>query len=78
MLSTTTTLALLTSLLSLAAGKPIEARTPGNVLLCTGENYTGECTTISAPFNECVQLEAPFAKNLGSVKPDAGALCRLT
>jgi hypothetical protein len=76
----TSTAALLTLLPFLAAAAPLESPTPpGNVLLCTGANYTGECTTInSQPFNKCQQIPAPYFKNLGSIKPDAGAYCRIT
>jgi hypothetical protein len=56
----------------------IAARAPGAVLICTGENYTGTCTTVSVPFNECQTLIAPFFKDVGSFKPDTGTLCRIT
>ncbi|CAP73268.1 uncharacterized protein PODANS_2_6660 [Podospora anserina S mat+] len=53
---------------------------PGNVLVCTGENYMGECQTVQ--FNieypgECLPIPEPFKNNVGSFKPDRGAICRL-
>ncbi|KAF2473290.1 uncharacterized protein BDR25DRAFT_302244 [Lindgomyces ingoldianus] len=68
------------SLLTLNSAAPtqVESRTPGNVLICTGEDYTGTCETISAPFYTCQKLEAPYFKNVGSFRPDAGAYCRIT
>ncbi|KAK0667033.1 hypothetical protein QBC41DRAFT_324728 [Cercophora samala] len=53
---------------------------PGRVLVCTGEEYTGECQTVQ--FNieypgECLPIPEPFQFNIGSFKPDRGAICRL-
>ncbi|KAF2244312.1 hypothetical protein BU26DRAFT_522981 [Trematosphaeria pertusa] len=56
----------------------LAARAPGDVTICTGENYTGECTTLSVPFYDCYHLEAPYLNNVGSFKVDAGAYCRIT
>ncbi|KAF2268024.1 hypothetical protein CC78DRAFT_565808 [Lojkania enalia] len=57
----------------------IQAHIPGDILVCTGENYTGDCTTLSGlPFNECQPLPEPYFKNVGSFKPEAGAFCRIT
>ncbi|KAH7139235.1 hypothetical protein B0J11DRAFT_38597 [Dendryphion nanum] len=56
----------------------LAVRAPGDVLICTGENYTGDCQTLSVPYNTCQTLSAPFYKNVGSIKPDAGAFCRIT
>ncbi|KAF2191387.1 hypothetical protein K469DRAFT_656235 [Zopfia rhizophila CBS 207.26] len=73
--------ATLLSLFAVSTALPtekVEARTPGNVKICTGANYTGECITVSAPFNQCQKLSAPYLENVGSFKPDAGAFCRIT
>jgi uncharacterized protein involved in propanediol utilization len=71
------------SLVAITSALPtstLEARTDGavDVQVCTGENYTGECTTISAVYNQCNVLPEPFFNNVGSLKPAAGALCRIT
>ncbi|ORY17753.1 hypothetical protein BCR34DRAFT_596628 [Clohesyomyces aquaticus] len=65
------------SLLALTSASPTR-RTPGNVTICTEANYAGTCETISVPFNDCQQLAAPYFKNVGSFKVDAGAYCRIT
>ncbi|KAK4197679.1 hypothetical protein QBC40DRAFT_285026 [Triangularia verruculosa] len=53
---------------------------PGKILACTGENYTGECEThylgIEIP-GDCLPIPEPFKFNVGSIKPDRGAICRL-
>ncbi|KAF2791537.1 hypothetical protein K505DRAFT_248723 [Melanomma pulvis-pyrius CBS 109.77] len=71
------------SLVAISSALPtssMEARAEGavDVQVCTGENYTGECTTISAAFNECQVLPGPYLNNVGSLKPAAGAFCRIT
>lgn len=78
MFTTTKALTLLASILVCSSAKPIERRDPGDVLLCTGENYTGDCLTINFPFNECTELPALVYKNLGSLKVAPFAYCRLT
>ncbi|KAF2678450.1 hypothetical protein K458DRAFT_317008 [Lentithecium fluviatile CBS 122367] len=68
----------LIAFIGLATALPLDARAPGDVTFCTGENYTGECTTLSVPFYECQKVPAEFAGNVGSFKVDAGAYCRIT
>ncbi|KAK4176271.1 hypothetical protein QBC36DRAFT_214391 [Triangularia setosa] len=56
------------------------AETPGNILACTGENFTGECQTHSLGIEipgDCRPIPDPFKFNVGSIKPDRGAICRL-
>ncbi|KAF2111750.1 hypothetical protein BDV96DRAFT_602799 [Lophiotrema nucula] len=72
----TIALAALTAITS--AAPTLETRTPGSVLICTGENYTGECERLQVPFNTCQQLAAPYRNNVGSFRPDVGAYCRIT
>ncbi|KAG8533513.1 uncharacterized protein KY384_002299 [Bacidia gigantensis] len=38
---------------------PLEKRTPGNIYLCTGANYSGTCGAKVQPFNTCIVLTAP-------------------
>lgn len=72
------------SLLAIASGVaalPSTApRAPNDatVLVCTGENYMDNCSYLTAPFNTCQTLPAPFYKNVGSFRPDSGILCRIT
>lgn len=51
------------------------------VLLCTEPNFEGTCEkvdfTVNYP-NACRPIPEPFRNNLGSIRPDRGALCRLT
>ncbi|MCJ1423977.1 hypothetical protein MMC29_001864 [Sticta canariensis] len=61
-----------------SAASPLEKRTPGGIYLCTGSNYTGTCGYKVQPFNTCINLTAPYLRNIGSFGPDKGALCRLT
>jgi hypothetical protein len=68
----------LAALASALPSKSLEARTPGSVTFCTGTNLSGDCFTTQVPFNECQQLPPPYYKNLGSMKVDVGALCRIT
>lgn len=68
----------LASLITLNSALPATSQAPGDVLICTGENYTGDCETLSVPFNACQILSAPFTNNVGSFKPAPGAFCRIT
>lgn len=80
-MKTFTVTATLLSLLTLTSSAPTQnlaARTPGNVFLCTGENFSGECETILVPFYKCLPLPSPFYKNVGSMRVDPGAFCRIT
>ncbi|KAK4184601.1 hypothetical protein QBC35DRAFT_517456 [Podospora australis] len=52
--------------------------TPGNVYVCTGPNFTGNCEVLSlGTSGNCVPIPAPYAFNVGSFGPDRGAICRL-
>ncbi|KAF2198352.1 hypothetical protein GQ43DRAFT_164724 [Delitschia confertaspora ATCC 74209] len=83
----TFTLAAITTLLSIISALPTaiptnnttnQTTTTGDVLICTGANYASTCETLHVPFNKCVLLEEPFAKNVGSIKPASGQFCRIT
>ncbi|GAB1318083.1 hypothetical protein MFIFM68171_08293 [Madurella fahalii] len=53
-------------------------RTPGNVHICTGPNWTPPCDTFSLGITgTCWSIPSPYAYNAGSVGPDQGAICRL-
>ncbi|KZW03220.1 hypothetical protein EXIGLDRAFT_699140 [Exidia glandulosa HHB12029] len=59
------------------ASRSLVARTtPGNVYTCTGTGWTGTCKTQSGKaLGACVTLGSPYAKNISSIGPDAGAVC---
>jgi hypothetical protein len=80
MKSFTTAILSLVAMTSAFPTSTLKSRTDGavDVKVCTGENYTGECTTISAVYNQCNVLPAPYFKNVGSLKPAVGAFCRIT
>jgi hypothetical protein len=52
--------------------------TQHQVTICTGANYSGNCTYQVVSFNQCNILQAPYFKSVGTFAPDAGALCRIT
>ncbi|GME53119.1 allantoate permease [Neofusicoccum parvum] len=60
------------------ANETLQKRTPGNIYICTGANWTGTCGSKVQPFDTCIKLTAPYYHNIGSFGPDAGALCRIT
>lgn len=62
----------------LAAAIPLESRAPGDVTLCSEADYAGDCVSLSVPFNECQKVPASLVDNVGSMKVDAGAFCRIT
>lgn len=49
--------------------------TPGNVYTCTASGFTGTCATQKKTLGTCVNLAAPYAKNITSFGPDPGAVC---
>lgn len=47
--------------------------------MCTGSNWTNTCGVVTFSLDgTCKTLPEPFFKSVGSIGPDAGALCRLT
>ena len=67
------------ALVGLASALPFQASTSTTtVALCTGENYTGECTSLTVPFNACQPVPPAFAGNVGSFEVADGAYCRIT
>ncbi|KAK5988005.1 hypothetical protein PT974_12141 [Cladobotryum mycophilum] len=67
------------ALASTSTAAPAARGVPGNVQLCTGSNWNG-CEIhnfdITTPFN-CQPLPSRFTEHLGSIGPDAGAICRI-
>ncbi|KAL1876360.1 hypothetical protein VTK73DRAFT_9539 [Phialemonium thermophilum] len=54
-------------------------RTPGNVFMCTGSNWSNTCAVVTFSLDgSCKKLPEPYFKSVGSIGPDPGALCRLT
>lgn len=70
--------ATLIAFFGLAAAIPLESRAPGDVILCSEANLTGDCVSLSVPFNACQKVPASLVDNVGSMKVDAGAFCRIT
>lgn len=47
--------------------------------MCTGSGWSGTCGVVTFDLNgTCKQIPEPYFKSVGSIGPDAGALCRLT
>ncbi|ROT43246.1 hypothetical protein SODALDRAFT_319744 [Sodiomyces alkalinus F11] len=77
-------IAVLPLVAAVLAAPTLQKRVPGEitqVLLCTEPNFGGKCEkvdfTLNYP-NACHPIPEPFRNNLGSIRPDRGALCRLT
>jgi hypothetical protein len=67
------------SLLALAAARPSNVRPRDTtVKFCTGEDYTGDCTSLTITPDECTAVPEGYVNNTGSFIPDHGVLCRIT
>ncbi|KAK3082023.1 hypothetical protein LTS18_007880 [Coniosporium uncinatum] len=53
------------------------APTVGNTRTCTGNNFSGSCWVKQQPLRKCQELPKPYAKNVGSFRPDSRTTCRL-
>ncbi|KAJ7312430.1 hypothetical protein DFH08DRAFT_896987 [Mycena albidolilacea] len=59
-----------------SATSDIDRRTPGNVLLCTGPNFTGNCVLITGGVNGgCIDLASDLDNQVRSFGPDPDQTC---
>ncbi|TFK61832.1 hypothetical protein BDN72DRAFT_903747 [Pluteus cervinus] len=53
-----------------------QTRTPGNVYMCTEENWQGTCEVITFTPGNCVVAKSILpGENIGSIGPNEGTTC---
>ncbi|KAH7316984.1 hypothetical protein B0I35DRAFT_461521, partial [Stachybotrys elegans] len=48
----------------------VERREPGGVYICTNPNWGGQCGWAKQPWDQCIQLDAPWNDAISSIGPD--------